>query len=103
MEDAISRKFVISIIAILVIILGTNNFGELTGQPVKPISKVQIKCIDNSDIYTPGYAYYSDGSNVAYDSCASSKTLREATCTGGFPRIELMTCLRGCISNACKR
>ena len=98
-ENSISRKFTISVIAILVLILATNNFGELTGQPVKPI----VKCIDDSDIYKAGGAHFSDWSRVASDSCANTKTLKEATCTSGVPRTELATCSNGCSNNACLR
>ena len=89
MEDDVSRKLVISVIVILVIILATNNFMDLTGQPVKPLQKAVTKCYDSdggngrSDLLTQSYngGRASYGSTTLNDRCVSygegSRTLIE--------------------------
>ena len=98
MEDDTSRKLVISVIAILVIILATNNFMDFSGEVVK-------SCIDKdkgvNDIYTSSYASYSDGSGVVYDRCWSPDTLDEAYCIGGIPTRQGANCKYspGCVNS----
>lgn len=101
MENSISRKFTISIIAILVLILATNNFSDLTGQPVKSIQQQAVReCYDSDgyNYYRAGYVTYGE---TRIDEC-NGRQLNEWVCSYGLPDKVVVDCKYGCESGACK-